>query len=135
MIDRVTTRKIVIFGGRDWVEISKSLIFIRETIDVIYPTTPKSDIVFISGMAKGADRLPFHLLNQEEGWGGVERFYADWDRYKKAAGFIRNIEMLEKGQPNLGICFPGGSGTSHMKTNIIKRGIQLVEYKEENNNG
>lgn len=38
----------------------------------------------------------------------------DWDAKGGIAGPLRNTEMLEKGEPDVCLAFPGGSGTADM---------------------
>ncbi|HVM95122.1 MAG TPA: hypothetical protein VMT89_01980, partial [Candidatus Acidoferrales bacterium] len=47
---------------------------------------------------------------------GVKRlgFMADWRRNGRAAGPIRNQQMLTEGKPDLVVAFPGGRGTRDM---------------------
>ena len=63
----------------------------------------ESNIMIIEGEAKGAD-----LLARE--WavatGKVfEPYPADWERYGKRAGFLRNTQMLEEGRPDRLVAF------------------------------
>jgi hypothetical protein len=55
----------------------------------------------------------------------VSIFPADWKKYKRAAGHIRNKEMLDFGFDLL-IAFPGGPGTTNMIT--ITRGAGIPVY-------
>ena len=64
------------------------------------------------GGARGTDKL---VKKWAESRGVPCRTYeADWDRYDKAAGPIRNSEMLEAEQPDHVIGFPGGRGTEDL---------------------
>lgn len=72
--------------------------------------------VLIEGEATGADIM----ARQWAGGAGipVERYPADWDRYGKAAGPIRNAQMLDA-DPDLVIAFvnkplSASRGTNHM---------------------
>lgn len=51
------------------------------------------DVVIVSGGAKGADSLAERYA-KERGYGLVV-FLADWEKYGRAAGYIRNHEMHE----------------------------------------
>jgi hypothetical protein len=84
----------------------------------------------INGGAKGADRLARVWAGENE----VKQltFPADWDKYKKAAGFIRNKQMLVEGKPTLVIAFPGGPGTRNMVEQATKAGVPVYEVKYEN---
>lgn len=76
----------------------------------------QTDIVIISGGARGADSLAERYA-KEKGL-MLKVFPADWSLYGKRAGFIRNKEMVEyiSGTNNAGcIAFWDGSskGTKH----------------------
>lgn len=66
----------------------------------------------IHGMATGADTGAMM-------W-AIFKFYeelsfpANWIAYGKAAGYKRNIQMLEEGKPEIILCLPGGKGTANM---------------------
>jgi hypothetical protein len=66
----------------------------------------------ITGAAPGADR-------QSQFWAQANdipftRFPANWSKWGKAAGPIRNQQMIDMGHPELVIAFPGGKGTQDM---------------------
>lgn len=52
---------------------------------------------------------------------------ADWTKYGKGAGPIRNSKMLMEGAPDLVIAFPGGTGTADMVDKARKQGIKVWE--------
>lgn len=72
----------------------------------------------INGNATGADSLstewaikcliPYSL------------YLADWKKFGKAAGMIRNQTMFDNSTPDMAVAFPGGSGTESM-IKIVKR--------------
>lgn len=70
----------------------------------------------ISGTAKGVDRLAETWA--QENLIPVKRFPADWNKYGKKAGILRNTEMINYVQKNGGavICIWDGKsrGTRHM---------------------
>lgn len=98
--------RILVCGGRayhdrDWV------FNVLDTVHSMYKVT-----CVIQGGARGADSLG-------QRWAEANRipcqqFDADWDTHGRAAGFIRNEEMLTKGRPNMVVAFPGGPGTRNM---------------------
>lgn len=57
----------------------------------------------IHGAAAGADKIAGDVA-REYGW-TVEEFPAQWSRYGKAAGMIRNREMLDT-KPDVVLAFP-----------------------------
>jgi len=66
----------------------------------------------IEGGARGADYLG-KLWAQREGIPLIE-MPANWNRYGKRAGYLRNQWMIEHGKPDVVVAFPGGRGTENM---------------------
>lgn len=54
----------------------------------------------------------------------------EWDKYGRAAGPIRNQQMLEE-KPDLVVAFPGGKGTQDMVGRAIRAGIKVMFIKED----
>lgn len=81
--------------------------------------------VLIHGDAKGADRLSEEMV--EPSHVTVERYPADWDKYGKGAGPIRNKQMLDEGKPDLVIAFlaPNSRGTKNMIEQATKAGVPV----------
>jgi hypothetical protein len=110
------TTRYLICGGRDFADqalLDKALASL-----ILHP----HDAVIISGVARGADRMG-------AAWGlnhgaQLEAYPADWLRYQKAAGPIRNRQMLDEGKPDVVLAFPGGKGTKNMVDQA--RGRKLV---------
>lgn len=125
--EKVTTirgrmkEKILICGSRDWTDTQE----IFEIIDSL----PSGSIV-ITGAARGADRIA-EKLAKEKGL-VVESYPANWDKFGKRAGYLRNIEMLDQ-NPDRVYAFPLGEskGTNHTIKESIKRGIPTIVYGEE----
>lgn len=76
-------------------------------------------------MARGADSLAVRYAEQYDC--PVEKFPALWDEHGRSAGYIRNKLMLDEGQPDLVVAFPGGKGTENMKTIARKAGVEVQE--------
>ena len=77
----------------------------------------------------GADRLAARI------WAALKRpaeaHPADWKKHGKAAGPIRNQEMLEaEGGIDLVIAFPGGTGTADMVRRAEKAKIEVLVVSE-----
>jgi hypothetical protein len=125
--------RILICGGRDFNSVTA---FHDEMSDIIWEkgwyhsediSRPHKDIVIISGMARGADSLAV-------GYAKIHRlvldaYPADWEKYGKSAGYIRNQEMLDKGKHDLVVAFPGGKGTQMMIKLARKAGIEVIEVE------
>lgn len=85
----------------------------------------------IHGCAKGADTLSeLVILRRFDGWANIpsiERYPADWNKYGKAAGPIRNKQMLEEGKPDLVVAFmfKDSRGTKNMVEQAKKAGVKV----------
>lgn len=76
-------------------------------------------VIFISGRArKGADAMVIKWCRLN-GYPWVE-FPADWEKFGKSAGYIRNTEMAKVGKYLLAFWDGMSRGTEHM-VNIAKR--------------
>ena len=108
--------RILVCGGRDYND--KEVI--REKLTALKHMYP--DAVLVHGGAPGADSMA--------GWIGgtvgfeVEVHIAHWAKYGKAAGPIRNQEMLDSGI-DLVVAFPGGSGTADMVERARDAGVSV----------
>lgn len=77
----------------------------------------------IHGGAEGAD---WHAGKYAE-WQGipVKVYPADWKKHGRAAGPIRNAEMLEDSKPDLVLAFEGGRGTADMVRRAKEAGVRV----------
>ncbi|HEY9816850.1 MAG TPA: DUF2493 domain-containing protein, partial [Candidatus Obscuribacterales bacterium] len=68
--------------------------------------------VLIHGNAKGADKLAGEWAERK----GIKTlvFKAEWKKYGKRAGYLRNTRMLKEGKPTAVMAFEGGVGTEMM---------------------
>jgi len=82
----------------------------------------------IEGGAAGADTLA-RKFGEHEGI-PVRTFPADWDTHGRAAGPIRNRQMLEEGRPDLVVAFPGGRGTANMVKQARAAGVKVLEINK-----
>ena len=79
----------------------------------------------IEGEARGADRLA-GVYGERHGI-PVCKFPADWNKHGRAAGPIRNKQMLVEGKPEFVIAFRGSNsrGTQNMIDQATKAGIPV----------
>lgn len=99
-------RKVLVCGGRDYGNRRK----VYEVLDGLHLESCISRIV--TGGANGADMLA-------SDWAAMRsvsyvKYPADWETHGRAAGPIRNQEMLNMEHPDLVVAFPGGRGTANM---------------------
>ena len=86
-----------------------------------------------SGGARGADtEFEYWCVLAQIPW---RRFPADWEKYGKRAGFVRNKQMLQwllayqkQGYDIAVIAFKGNRGTGMMKSIANKAGVPVIEY-------
>lgn len=85
----------------------------RATLKIIHGGAPGADMIaHQAATLMGFDVLPVH---------------ADWRRYGKVAGRIRNFKMLDLG-PDYVFAFQRGAsrGTQHTLSEAARRGIKIV---------
>ena len=83
-------KRVVIAGCRDYNNYDEAKKYIDFCISEIRKV---NEIIIISGGAKGADTLGERYA--EENGFKVEKYPADWKRYGKSAGPLRNKQMAE----------------------------------------
>lgn len=111
--------KVLITGDRKWAD-----------WEVMYETLAQlpEDTTLIHGAAKGADTIGGKCAEQL----GFEVVVvpAQWEKYGRAAGPIRNCQMLDM-DPDFVIAFhddlENSKGTKHCVTEARKRDIEVVE--------
>lgn len=81
--------------------------------------------VLIHGAARGADSLAGQWANDRTV--PVEVYPADWDRHRRRAGYLRNVQMLREGRPDLVVAFSGGIGTAMMVRLAGEAGVRVEE--------
>lgn len=124
--------RILVCGSRDWPY--KQPIF--NDLNRLYLESPEL-ITLIEGGAKGADEFAAEWA-QILPEGHHLKFPADWTKHGKAAGPIRNQQMLDEGHPTLVLAYTNkpldeSRGTRDMVTRAKKAGIKTIVtyfYKE-----
>jgi predicted Rossmann-fold nucleotide-binding protein len=117
------SKRVLVCGGRDYHDEHR----VYMTLDTLLNIFGVS--VVIHGGAPGADTLA-------ASWAQVrgiktEAFIADWLKYPKSAGPIRNRQMLDLGRPDLILAFPGGAGTAHMVRIAREAGKDIIKLEKE----
>lgn len=107
--------RVLVCGSRSWGE--------RYIIEAILSglRAEYGYITVIEGGAAGADAVAHGWAVEHDQ--GHERFPALWDQHGKAAGPIRNQQMLEEGKPDLVLAFHDGDsrGTADMIRRATKQ--------------
>lgn len=108
--------RIIVAGGRDFDDyelLKHTLKKYLEELDIV----DLSQIVIISGAARGADTLGEHFAYDYEI--AVRRFPAKWDELGKRAGWVRNAEMAKYATEKHGVLFAFWDGKSRGTKNMI----------------
>ena len=110
--------KVLVCGGRDYNDYDT----VARWLDQFKPT------FIIEGGATGADTLAWKYSKQNN----IERLTieARWDKHGKAAGPIRNQQMIDEGKPDLVVAFKGGTGTADMVRRAKKHNIKVIEVED-----
>ena len=83
----------------------------------------------ISGGAKGVDSVGESIAEELEL--NVERFPAEWDKYGKSAGYIRNVAMAENADALLAVWDGVSRGTKHMIDIARKKELPMYVFVPE----
>lgn len=114
--------KLIIAGGRTFSDYDLLCQKCDETLRL------QTEIEIVSGTANGADKLGERYAN-DRGY-GIAKFKPDWDKFRKAAGYIRNEEMAKYADGLMAFWDGNSKGTKHM-IDIAKRyelKIKVVNY-------
>jgi|JI9StandDraft_1071089.scaffolds.fasta_scaffold107376_4 hypothetical protein len=108
----------IVCGGRFY----KNRALVYSVLDYYRPT------FVIHGAQTGADTLAKDWANSR----GVAEHgeEANWTKYRRAAGPIRNGKMLTF-RPAVVIAFPGNTGTADMVQQARAAGIMVIEISED----
>ena len=117
--------RILVTGSRHWTDrwvIEDSLFKLTKE----YPLNH----VLIHGGARGADTIAHELIRKwvENGYSWrIETHPANWNKYGRAAGPIRNAQMLTEGKPDICLAFPlpGSRGTGDMIRKANEAGVEV----------
>ncbi len=115
-------KKILICGGRDYKDYDR----LEDELHKLWRA--EGNYIIIHGCAPGADSLAGRYAKQYNN--SVEEYPADWDKYGRRAGPLRNIQMLEEGRPDLVVAFPGSRGTAHMIRIAQEAGVEVIKIDE-----
>ncbi len=112
--------RIIVCGGRNYSD--------RTTVARVLGALDRQAVTIVHGEARGADTVAgseARRLGMK-----VEAWPADWSLHGKAAGPIRNQQMLAAGA-DLVIAFPGGRGTTDMSNRAQRAGIPVLRVVQD----
>jgi len=115
--------RILVCGGRDFADAA----FLFGILDMEAEARHVHRI--IQGGAKGADELArMWALSR---FCDYDNFPADWKKHGKAAGPIRNQQMIDEGKPTKVFAFDGGRGTADMVRRAKAAGIPVLAFSTQ----
>ncbi len=110
--------RIIVAGSRNFADKEMLYMALSAFIDAV-----DDEVEIVDGACRGADKLAEEYAS-EFGYKNTT-FPADWDKYGKRAGYIRNTQMAEyavKADDALLIAFPvGESRGTNMMIDIAKK--------------
>lgn len=120
--------RVLVCGSRDWDDYVTVFAFLWG----VHYWDPISCI--IEGGARGADaQAAKFAINNLALEGGHEQYPADWETHGKAAGPIRNKQMLDEGRPDRVVAFKDNfdwtlrrGGTENMVKQAKAAGVPVV---------
>lgn len=118
---------ILICGSRNWVREPA----VRDALICM----PKGALFIHGGCSTGADYIAHGLLKL---WGlNVRVYQADWGKYGRSAGPIRNQRMLDENDVRIVVAFlrPNSLGTQDMMRRAMKKGIPVVTVRDSADDG
>ena len=114
--------KVIIAGTRDFNDYA----FLKKNLDYflqgINPNNEEIEIV--SGNARGADKLGERYAKEHNL--PVKLFRANWDKYGKRAGYLRNQEMANYSDMLIAFWDEKSKGTKHMIDIAKKQSLTVI---------
>lgn len=128
MIEKNSTRRILVTGSRNWRSVEMVEDVLRDAVRTL-DVHPR-DVVLVHGDAKGLD----HIASKAASRMGMrlEPHPAQWGRDGRAAGNYRNSRMVALGA-DIALVFPtsSSSGTWDCYHKARKAGISTVVVRED----
>ena len=120
--------RTIVAGGRHF----KDYGLVQCELEHFEEYNSSSELIVVSGGAKGADSLGEQWAKEEER--EVVVFPAEWDKYGKSAGYRRNVQMAEYAESLVAFWDGKSKGTKHMIDIAIDKGllVKVVKYASTN---
>ena len=111
--------RVLVCGSREAPREYAKIVF--QCLALLHTKHPINHI--ISGGATGVDTYAIEWAQQERISHSI--YYAQWDKFGKAAGPQRNALMLREGVPNIVVAFAGGRGTENMVKQAEQQNLKI----------
>ncbi len=120
--------KVLICGSRTWNDRELIRSWLCKLQDWGYDT-------LIEGEARGADSIARDEAGKMRF--KIEKYPANWDKYHKVAGPIRNKQMLVEDKPSLVVAFSqdisNSKGTRNMVEQSLRSKVEVIVVDEKGN--
>lgn len=129
--------RVLVCGSRDWRD-DMAVYTVLEGLRRHAAYAGSRPFVVIEGSAQGADRAASNWARERARFVRHERYKADWNRHGKAAGPIRNQQMLDEGKPDVVWAFksrPVSAGTDDMIRRAHKAGLPVYVVSRPQGDG
>lgn len=116
--------RIIIAGSRTF----RDYKFLKSKCDRIITFEPEC---IISGLAQGPDRMAIRYAAENNY--RVLEFPADWDKYGRKAGYLRNVEMARAATHLIAFWDGKSRGTKHMIDIARDHGltVRVIRYDKQ----
>lgn len=109
--------KVIIAGGRDF----NNYELLKQKADFLLQN--QTEVEIVSGKARGADLLGERYAKEKDY--PINSHPANWDKFGKSAGYIRNKEMAEYADALIAFWDGKSKGTKHMIDLAEKQGLKI----------
>jgi len=101
---------------------------LKNELDYLFKNIIKEELIIISGTAKGADTLAIQYAKEKNIY--LIQMPADWNTYKKSAGFKRNVAMAQIADGLVAFWDGKSHGTGHMIEIAKAKGlkVRIINY-------
>lgn len=119
-------KRILVTGSRSWTDIA---CIERALYNEYLQMRDDGPVILVSGACPtGADAIAEHVWARYQL--AIERHPADWEEYGKAAGFVRNAQMVDLGAD---VCLAfirnESKGASHTADLAEAAGIRTLRFR------
>lgn len=112
--------RVIIAGSRNYTNYLELVSFCDQVL------SGTESIEIVSGTARGADSMGERYAN-ERGY-KISRFPADWNKYGKSAGYVRNKEMADYADGLIAFWDGQSKGTLHMINLAKEKSLMIRIY-------
>ena len=122
--------RIIVCGGRNYGQDKYERDYIRDILLKFHEFNKVTEV--ITGGAAGVDIVALNWAKDNNlKW---KRCPAQWKKYGRAAGPIRNRQILLDHKPDHVIAFPGGVGTEDMRHKAFVADVPVTIIEKERDN-